>query len=439
VDRRGRGQRAEVRPRPEGAADRRGIEQRSGLEREPRGAAAQLRLQPAGARALALGKDADEVAGLHVLLRPRVGVEPAPRPHVHRERSEQADQRAEQRHAEEPVPGHEQDRPLHLQREQDRVEVRGVVGGDDRTAPRRQLLFAGAVVGEEDAEQGLEDGQQPAADHGAEAAEARFGWRPGSASSSGRTAASSSSSARAISGAPSVEPAAAQHLEPRAQLGHAPRADVAAAAEEAVGLALEHGGVALRRLADGREPRGGDAQEGRHDLVQQRAVVVDRHQVLHDALVELLALRGLLGRRALGARDRRAHPLAQHRLELVGRHRLGDVVVHAGLEALLAVALHGARGHRDDRDAAGAARLALADLARRLVAVHPRHLAVHQHGVVAAARAGRERLLAVLGELDAEAQLLEDLGRDLLVDLVVLGHQHVRGDGPAAARAGCGA
>src|SRR6185503_17899162 len=86
-------------------------------------------------------------------------------------------------------------------------QVRGVVGGDDRTAPRRQLLFAGAVVGEEDAEQGLEDGQQPAADHGAEAAEARFGWRPGSASSSGRTAASSSSSARAISGAPSVEPA----------------------------------------------------------------------------------------------------------------------------------------------------------------------------------------------------------------------------------------
>ena len=44
-----------------------------------------------------------------------------------------------------------------------------------------------------------------------------------------------------------------------------------------------------------------------------------------------------------------AQPSAQQRLhQRIHADRLGDVVVHAGGEALLAVALHGVGGHRDD-------------------------------------------------------------------------------------------
>ena len=54
--------------------------------------------------------------------------------------------------------------------------------------------------------------------------------------------------------------------------------------------------------------------------------------------------------------------------------RLAHVVVHAGLEAALAVALHGARGHRDDRHVRAGRRLDLADRARRVIAAEHRHL-----------------------------------------------------------------
>src|SRR6266446_3085976 len=43
-------------------------------------------------------------------------------------------------------------------------------------------------------------------------------------------------------------------------------------------------------------------------------------------------------------------PRPQHRDELLGVDRLGQVVPGAGLDALLAITLHGLGGDRDDRD-----------------------------------------------------------------------------------------
>jgi hypothetical protein len=61
--------------------------------------------------------------------------------------------------------------------------------------------------------------------------------------------------------------------------------------------------------------------------------------------------------------------------QLLGVHRLREVVVHAGGQAFLAVADHGVRGERDDGQArrAGLA-LAAPDGDRRGEAVHHRHL-----------------------------------------------------------------
>jgi hypothetical protein len=63
--------------------------------------------------------------------------------------------------------------------------------------------------------------------------------------------------------------------------------------------------------------------------------------------------------------------------------RLGDVVVHSGRQAPLAVANHRRGRHRDDRCALFDPHLVLADPRRGLVAVHPRHLTVHEDRVVA--------------------------------------------------------
>src|SRR6187399_882730 len=76
--------------------------------------------------------------------------------------------------------------------------------------------------------------------------------------------------------------------------------------------------------------------------------------------------------------------------------RLGEVGVHARLEAALAVADHGVRGDGDDRRMRPTLRvLEGADRGDRLEAVHLRHLDVHQHEIEAAALEGVDGLAAV--------------------------------------------
>ena len=92
---------------------------------------------------------------------------------------------------------------------------------------------------------------------------------------------------------------------------------------------------------------------------------------------------------ATGAR-RASEPALQHRFEILDAQRLAEVVVHAGAQAALAVALERVRGHRHDRGVA-AGRLAGADPGGRLVAVEVRHLAVHEDRVMALRDPGARR------------------------------------------------
>lgn len=62
----------------------------------------------------------------------------------------------------------------------------------------------------------------------------------------------------------------------------------------------------------------------------------------------------------------------QHGLEHVGHDRLADVIVHAGVEAALAIVGKRVRGHGHDAQAAAVLALARADGARGLEAVYPR-------------------------------------------------------------------
>jgi hypothetical protein len=89
-------------------------------------------------------------------------------------------------------------------------------------------------------------------------------------------------------------------------------------------------------------------------------------------------------------------------------------------EAVLAVALHGVGGHRDDARAL-AGRPALHDATRRLEAIHIRHLHVHRHHVVDLALDRLDRLEAVAGHVGPVAELLEQPHREPLVHHIVLG------------------
>ncbi len=77
-------------------------------------------------------------------------------------------------------------------------------------------------------------------------------------------------------------------------------------------------------------------------------------------------------------------------------------------------------------------RLALADPAGGLEAVHDGHLAVHEHGVEGGLGEPFERLGAVVGERDLGARALEQALGDMLIDRVVVDHQDappLKGDG----------
>ena len=144
------------------------------------------------------------------------------------------------------------------------------------------------------------------------------------------------------------------------------------------------------------------------------------------------------------------HPLRQGPGELVGIQGLGQVVVHAGLEADVSIPLHRVGGESDDghvpaAGGLGLGPLPLADDRRRLIAVHDRHLAVHQDEIRPSRLDRLDGLASVDGVEAREAQFGDHLAGDLAVDLVVLHQQdhpaslflagpgHRRGSGRASA------
>jgi hypothetical protein len=127
---------------------------------------------------------------------------------------------------------------------------------------------------------------------------------------------------------------------------------------------------------------------------------------------------------ALRVRD---EPLAKELVNLARFYGFGQVFIHACCKADLAVLEHGVRGHRYDM-VAGHARVlcfTLTNQARCLVAIHHRHLAVHEDDVIWRLRVDEFKCcLAVLGDINpAEAEFAEQLIEQQLVHGVLLGLQ----------------
>ena len=115
----------------------------------------------------------------------------------------------------------------------------------------------------------------------------------------------------------------------------------------------------------------------------------------------------------------------QRCLQKIRLHRLGHVVVHADGQAALALTAHGGSREGDDADALtpGVRSLGPPDRPRGVIAVHLRHVAVHQDHIVDLALAGLDRLPSVHNHFGLVAELVEDQRGEAAVDVVVLGDE----------------
>jgi hypothetical protein len=99
-------------------------------------------------------------------------------------------------------------------------------------------------------------------------------------------------------------------------------------------------------------------------------------------------------------------PSLQRGEELEVVERLGDEVVHPRFQAALPLAGHRVGGHRDDRQRGDAGIGVAPNVLGGFVAVHDRHLAVHQHEIERKLFDGVQRFLAVPRHSQPESQLL---------------------------------
>ena len=111
------------------------------------------------------------------------------------------------------------------------------------------------------------------------------------------------------------------------------------------------------------------------DRLEER-LPVDRMMRRRCALRAVIPRYGFLDRRGRSDCERARQKPFQGGIQFHAIDGLGQVVIHAGSAAFLLIPLHGMRRERDDGNAA-LARFQPADLARCRVAVHLRHLAIH--------------------------------------------------------------
>ncbi len=113
----------------------------------------------------------------------------------------------------------------------------------------------------------------------------------------------------------------------------------------------------------------------------------------------------------------------------------GDIVIHAGFEAKIPIAFHGAGGHGDDGQIR---QLQLSpDQASGFDAIHFRHLYVHQHRMIIAAFAQMlDSLGTIVHNIERDTDVAENFGNHLLVGLMVFNEQDSGADELLSA-AGC--
>ena len=132
-------------------------------------------------------------------------------------------------------------------------------------------------------------------------------------------------------------------------------------------------------LANAIEVRRQVGAKQRDHFLQQRAIasgVPECPLLVEDVAGRSCRCGALRPRCRRGAR--RCHALDRCD-ELVDIDRLREVTIHARVQATFAVALHGVRGQRDDRQARPISAFAIADRLGRLEAAHLRHLEIHEH------------------------------------------------------------
>ena len=107
--------------------------------------------------------------------------------------------------------------------------------------------------------------------------------------------------------------------------------------------------------------------------------------------------------------------------------RFRDIRVHAGLQAALAIAVHGVGRHGDDRQIRSQ-RGSPANQAGGFEAVEHGHLDVHQHQIVVGSRIQfRQRLPAVVGDIDVISLLAQNRQHHFLIHQIVFHQQQARG------------
>ncbi|OPY79760.1 MAG: hypothetical protein A4E70_02034 [Syntrophus sp. PtaU1.Bin005] len=111
-------------------------------------------------------------------------------------------------------------------------------------------------------------------------------------------------------------------------------------------------------------------------------------------------------------------------MELIGFVRFAEIIVHSRVHAGPAVAFQGMGRERDNGDPAVPGfsftkPLPFPDFPGRFIAVHPRHLAVHQDEVVMPGGPGINGSKTVLHHVDVTAEVVQHGRGDRLVDRVV--------------------
>ena len=115
----------------------------------------------------------------------------------------------------------------------------------------------------------------------------------------------------------------------------------------------------------------------------------------------------------------------QRRLQITDTDGLGNVIIHAGLQTLFAIAYERVAGHGDDARAFPGGPT-LTNLAGRFEAIHLRHLHVEKQYVVGLLFQRLEDFQAVAGNVSAVPQLVQDTDTDLLVDGIVIGQEQMQ-------------